>query len=161
MNAMEFIDLPSDVHNLIRNLVPLLLFTSKQFGGRLLNAGDKMDLLLEMGYSVAFEKNTIIWCLYGKKIYVDELGHRCWYNEGQRHRTKGPAVVKTNGTKYWYSFGVFHRTNGPAVEHFDGYKEWRLNGQLHREGGPAVEYPNDLKEWWVDGRFHGDMESVD
>ena len=152
---MQFVDLPSDIHNIIRNLAPTLLLTSKQLGGTLLNAGEKMDLLLEMGYSVTFEKNTITWYLFDKEIYADELGYRRWYNdEGARHRKNGPAVECPDGRKSWWLNGERHREDGPAVEDPNGYKEWWINGELHREDGPAIEYISGYKEWWVNGKLH-------
>jgi hypothetical protein len=60
----------------------------------------------------------------------DQDGNKTWRNqEGQRHRTDGPAYERANGTKVWY-----------------------LNGQRHRTDGPAAEWPNGTKAWWVDGR---------
>ena len=152
---MEFVDLPSDIHNIIRNLVPMLLFTSKQFGGRLLNAGEKMDLLLDMGYSVVFEKDAFVWYLFGKKIYEDHLGYRYWYNDvGAYHRIKGPATECPNGIKSWWLNGEHHREEGPAVEYPDGSKEWWTNGERHHEEGPAIEYTSGWKEWWINGERH-------
>ena len=152
---MQFIELPSDIHNLIRNLVPMLLWTSKQFGGRLLNAGDKMDLLLEMGYSVSLRENAIIWNLYGKIVYSDRLGCRVWYDKNHRiHRTKGPAVITPGVMKRWYSFGKLHRLDGPAVEYQNGGMEWWVNGKRHREGAPAVERPDGYEEWYSNGILH-------
>jgi hypothetical protein len=60
----------------------------------------------------------------------DEYGTKRWRNqEGQCHRTEGPAVEKANGTKEWYLNGQRHRTEGPAVEWADGTKVWWVDGQ--------------------------------
>jgi hypothetical protein len=76
-----------------------------------------------------------------------------WYKEGtnQLHRTDGPAVEYSNGTREWWVDGKLHRTDGPAIERSDGYKAWYLNGKRHRLDGPAVEWPNGHKEWWGNG----------
>lgn len=57
---------------------------------------------------------------------------------GALHRTDGPALITTNGTKKWYIHGKKHRTDGPAIEWGDGSKEWFIEGMRHREDGPAV-----------------------
>jgi hypothetical protein len=67
------------------------------------------------------------------------------------HRTDGPAVEYSDGTKVWYLNGQRHRTDGPAIENSDGYKVWYLNGQRHRTDGPAIEYSNGSKEWYLNG----------
>ena len=71
------------------------------------------------------------------------------------HRTEGPAIEYTNGSKYWYRDGVPHRDGGPAVES-SGQKQWYQNGVRHREDGPAYEIRsshsgNLFKEWWLNG----------
>ena len=60
-------------------------------------------------------------------------------NQGQLHRTDGPAVEYKNGTKYWCQENKNHRIDGlPAVEFSCGSKEWWVNGERHRTDGPAV-----------------------
>jgi hypothetical protein len=81
--------------------------------------------------------------------YTDGTKH--WYIRDQRHRTDGPAIEHANGSKYWYIRGKRHRTDGPAVEYVSGSKQWYIRGQLHRTDGPAVEWADGDKEWWVDG----------
>ncbi len=68
-----------------------------------------------------------------------------------RHRTDGPAVKWTEGSKLWYFDDNLHRIDGPAVERDDGLKEWYIAGKLHRKDGPAVEWRNGDKEWWING----------
>ena len=85
------------------------------------------------------------------EIKTDSDGSRYWYQNGQLHRTDGPAVEYSDGLRYWYQNGVRHRTAGPAVEHPDGSRYWYQNGIRHRTDGPAVEYPNGSKEYWING----------
>ena len=81
-------------------------------------------------------------------------GSKYWYLNGKRHRTNGPAVEYNNGTKEWWINGERHRTDGPAIEYSDGSKYWYLNGKVHRTDGPAVELSNGTKEWWINGERH-------
>ena len=62
---------------------------------------------------------------------VDEYGTICYYKKGDRiyHRTNGPAVIGSNGTKFWYQNDLPHRLNGPAEEYYNGYKEWHYKGK--------------------------------
>ena len=73
-------------------------------------------------------------------------------NKGQLHRTDGPAVELSNGTKCWYLNGELHREDGPAVEYPNGYNAWYLNGQYHRLDGPAIEYSDGYKYWYLNGQ---------
>ncbi len=86
-----------------------------------------------------------------REIFIDNLGHKYWYTNGELHREDGPAVEFSVGTKHWYKYGLFHRDNGPAVEHKD-YKQWWQNGKLHREEGPAIEYANGDKSWYYNDK---------
>jgi hypothetical protein len=62
-------------------------------------------------------------------------------------------TINQDGTKIWCNQeGQWHRTDGPAVERADGTKVWWVNGQLHRTLGPAYEGANGTKVWWVDGQ---------
>jgi hypothetical protein len=61
---------------------------------------------------------------------IDQEGTKMWRNqEGQLHRTDGPAYETANGDKAWWVDGQLHRTDGPAVEYADGRKMWWVNGQ--------------------------------
>jgi len=62
--------------------------------------------------------------------------------------------IKTepDGSKHWYQNGERHRTDGPAIEYPNGLKEYWVNGKRHRTDGPAIEYPNGLKEYWINGK---------
>ena len=53
--------------------------------------------------------------------------------------------------KYWFLNGKIHRTDGPAIEWSNGTKSWYLNNKLHREDGPALERADGAKEWWLNG----------
>jgi hypothetical protein len=82
---------------------------------------------------------------------INQAGTKMWRNQdGQLHRTLGPAVEYANGRKEWWVDGQLHRTDGPAIEGSGGTKAWYLNGQRHQTDGPAVEYADGHKEWWVD-----------
>ena len=56
-----------------------------------------------------------------KKYYVtvDEEGTTCWYKDAKctiLHRENGPAVECADGDKFWHQNGQRHRTDGPAIE---------------------------------------------
>ncbi|MFO0190304.1 MAG: hypothetical protein ACK54F_03540 [Planctomycetia bacterium] len=86
---------------------------------------------------------------------IDEYGTKRYFNEqGQLHRTDGPAVEYADGTKAWYVNDKLHRTDGPAYEWADGSKSWYVNGKLHRTDGPACEYADGGKSWWVNDQRH-------
>ena len=50
------------------------------------------------------------------------------------------------GTKRWYLNGKKHRTDGPAVEYSDGTKYWWLNNELV-EMEDVITDPKD-QFWW-------------
>ncbi len=89
---------------------------------------------------------------------VDFEGTKSWYQNGQLHRTDGPAIEWADGSKSWYQNGQRHRTDGPASEWADGSKSWYQNGQLHRTDGPASEYANGSKEWYLWGHQLSGLE---
>jgi hypothetical protein len=60
--------------------------------------------------------------------------------------------VYDNGGKEWYQNGQLHRTDGPAIEYADGSKSWYQNGKRHRTAGPASEYANGDKFWYLEGQ---------
>ena len=75
---------------------------------------------------------------YGIRYYYDNSGqlrridgalHSAWYQNGQKHRTDGPAVELADGTKSWYQNGKRHRIDGAAIEYSDGGKRWYINGE--------------------------------
>lgn len=51
----------------------------------------------------------------------------------------------------FFNEGIRHRTDGPAVEYSDGTKLWYKEGKLHHIDGPAIEWAGGEKEWWIDG----------
>jgi hypothetical protein len=64
------------------------------------------------------------------KKEVGEFGTVFYYNsEWKYHRTDGPAIVWSNGSRNWCINDKIHRLDGPAIVHSDGYKEWRVNGK--------------------------------
>ena len=67
-----------------------------------------------------------------KKFYVvvDDVGTTRWYKDAKcsiRHRENGPAQ-EWNGAKFWYQNGQYHRTDGPAIERSTGHHRWFING---------------------------------
>ena len=64
-----------------------------------------------------------------------------------------PNPDRTRGSAHWHNDnGDLHRTDGPAYVGANGSKEWWINGKAHRTDGPAVEWPDGHKEWWIDGK---------
>lgn len=58
-----------------------------------------------------------------------------------------------NGDKVWYNQGEPHRTDGPAFEYKDGTKTWCINGKMHRVNGPAhIGHNQRYMEWWCFGQ---------
>jgi hypothetical protein len=74
-----------------------------------------------------------------------------WWVNGELHRTDGPAIEWSDGDRYWYFNDKIHRTDGPAVEYANGDRCWYFNNKIHRTDGPAVECTNGYKEWWIEG----------
>ena len=68
---------------------------------------------------------------YTVRVYTS--GDTEWRQNGQRHRTDGPAREWSNGIKEWYLNGQRHRTDGPAVEWACGYKAWYIEGKRYSE----------------------------
>ena len=60
-------------------------------------------------------------------------------------------VQYKDGTRAWRENGELHRTDGPAIEYANGHRTWYQNDKLHRLDGPAIESPNGYCEWWVNG----------
>jgi hypothetical protein len=81
-------------------------------------------------------------------------GSKAWYIDGKRHRTNGPAYKGVDGTKVWWVDDKRHRTDGPAVEWSDGSKSWWIDGKPHRTDGPAIEGADGIKLWYVDGGYY-------
>ncbi len=78
---------------------------------------------------------------------------------GQLHRTDGPAVEYSDGSKEWYINGKLSRTDGlPTIEWSDGSKFWFINGEVHREDGPAVEYSNDRSRYYLNNIEYSEEE---
>ena len=92
-------------------------------------------------------------------VVVNQYGSVCYTNSaGLRHRKYGPALIWAGG-HVWYLNGRIHRTGGPAVEYSDGSKEWFHHGTLHRDDGPAVEWADGECEWYLNGKcFNGEAE---
>jgi len=129
---MQITDLPEELRELIGYENPMLFFVSRTLAQPLLSAGNKIDLLINMGYNVVFYKNSIIWRVFGDVFYQNDVD---------------------TGDKYWFDReSRFHRINGPAIER-SGYTSWFLHGNLHREDGPAIVCPSGRREWWIHDKF--------
>jgi hypothetical protein len=90
---------------------------------------------------------------------TDTNGNKYWCNDnGELHRTDGPAIERKDGQLEWWVNGELHRTDGPAMELRDGSKMWWVNGELHRTDGPAVEWSDGDKSWWIDGVEYTEKE---
>lgn len=46
-----------------------------------------------------------------------------WYQNGDKHRDDGPAVIDPDGTRRWYFNGKLSNKNGPAIISADGKQE--------------------------------------
>ena len=86
--------------------------------------------------------------------HIDEYGDQRWYNDqGQFHRTDGPAAMLANGEHHWFVNGTRHRTDGPAIISSNGSQHWYIYGEPHRLDGPAVIYANGDKQYWIHGNI--------
>ncbi len=65
---------------------------------------------------------------------TDENGAQHWYQNGERHRLDGPAVIEANGARYWFQNGKRHRLDGPAVITHEGTQIWYQHDRRHRDG---------------------------
>lgn len=57
----------------------------------------------------------------------------------------------TEGTFYLDDDGNYHRTDGPAIVWKSGSLEWYINGHRHRLDGPSYIGFDGLLEWYIDG----------
>jgi len=78
---------------------------------------------------------------------IDEDGARRWYQNGELHRTDGPAIEWPDGNRYWLQNNELHRTDGPAIERASGGGYWYLRGKeyLFEEYVNKI-YPNDCSK---------------
>jgi len=59
---------------------------------------------------------------------VDDYGDIEYNNVfGQIHRTNGPAIITSGGTKFWCKHDMKHREDGPAVIYANGDTEYWIN----------------------------------
>jgi hypothetical protein len=52
----------------------------------------------------------------------------------------------------WYQQGDLHRTDGPAFKEVNGNEFWCYNGKLHRIGGSAWRWGDGEEEWWINNK---------
>ena len=86
---------------------------------------------------------------------IDQYGNKRWFNEqGQLHRTDGPAIIWSDGGTDWHINGRRHRTDGPALTLSAGTQVWYFNDYLHRLDGPAIVDSDDSNvrvHYWIHG----------
>ena len=59
---------------------------------------------------------------------IDKYGDKWWYDEEKKlHRSGGPAVIYSSGSKFWFQHGMAHRNNGPALIWNFGKIAWAWN----------------------------------
>ena len=73
---------------------------------------------------------------------------------------KNGYVIDEDGARRWYQNGELHRTDGPALEYVGGDRFWYQNGELHRTDGPAVEWPDGDRYWFLEAVEHSFEEYV-
>jgi hypothetical protein len=114
----------------------------------------------ELSSGAFIKSDRIVYYLNGKVHRSDgpaierSNGTKEWYLDGKVHRLDGPAIERANGTKEWWIEGKKHRKDGPAYECVNGTKKWYQQGKLHRLSGPAIEYDNGDKEWYFEDMLH-------
>jgi hypothetical protein len=91
------------------------------------------------------------WWVNGQLLTEEEFNVK--YGQQQQ-----PTIDKHGNKRYYNEQGQRHRTDGPAWEGADGSKAWWVNGQRHRTDGPAIEWADGYKSWWVNGRFMTEAE---
>jgi hypothetical protein len=65
---------------------------------------------------------------------------------------KNGKEIDQYGNVRYYKKNKPHRTDGPAIEFTSGTKAWYINDKLHREDGPAIEWASGTKEWWLNDK---------
>jgi len=73
-------------------------------------------------------------------VSYHRAARRIYRLEDSIHRTSGPAIEWTDGSRFWCTNNRFHRDDGPAIELANGSKEWYQDGLLHSTRGPAVTH---------------------
>lgn len=87
-------------------------------------------------------------------MIIDQSETKRWYKNGVHHRDEDlPSVIYSNGKECWYQNGDLHRTVGPASKTPDGYMVYYIKGKLHREDGPAI-LSRYQEEWYINNKLH-------
>ena len=92
----------------------------------------------EYGYKEVFSNGDTYYRNYKNKL----------------HRTDGPAIEYTEGTKEYYLNGALHRTDGPAIDCLDGSRAYFVNGIRHKEDGPALKWAGGDELYFKHGKLH-------
>jgi hypothetical protein len=67
---------------------------------------------------------------------------------GAKRQPNGSYILPDSGTIHWYNDeGDFHRTDGPAVTRLNGCSSWYLNGNRYpfKEWLPRTPIPDEQK----------------
>lgn len=87
------------------------------------------------------------------RVVIDRWGAKRYYNdEGQLHRTDGPASIASAGSKSWYVNGEWNDVTKPSIIGASGVVLW-YKVHHHRSNGPSEDRPNGYKEWYTDGEI--------
>jgi hypothetical protein len=78
------------------------------------------------------------------RIHV--TGTQLWLknNTDEYHRINSFAIINIGGDQWWQN-EQRHRVGGPAVIRADGHQQWWQKDKLHRVGGPAIVFPDGTK----------------
>ena len=143
---------------LLSNLAKERLVTALGNLRELLN--NFLDRIPRLGYNAKTQYKEIQESEYynlknksGRFLVIRPNKSRAWYENGNLHRTDGPAIIWKCGSSFWYQNGKPHREDGPAVIYLEGTDGWFLNGKLHRTDGPAVYLENGGGMYYLNGSF--------
>ena len=103
----------------------------------------------EDGPAIEYPDGAKSWYINGVDLTEVEFNNR---NKVELTLEDIAEKFNDNGDIRWFLNGKLHRTDGPAVEYSDGTKSWFINGKLHREDGPAIELSNGGKSWYINGK---------
>ena len=82
---------------------------------------------------------------------IDKYGNQFWYNEqGQVHRTDGPAVIHTDGSRAYSVNGKLHRLDAPAIIRAGGTQYWYIHGnRLTEEEFNDITQSEEHLNWYL------------
>ena len=65
----------------------------------------------------------------GIVVHPGNVGIKEYLVNGKNHRTDGPSVIWSDGTKFWCINDKNHRFDGPAIEWADGKRFYYIYGK--------------------------------